>query len=91
MKIPKEIDDRINYKRNKHKELNRLVGDIEPILTSCEDCQAICDRKISMTRTHYPIAHWKTKCLSCNKYKNPATGKFDDITAPQINAFLAKK
>jgi hypothetical protein len=51
---------------------------LKPQPTTCDDCGLHCatgrrvESKISITGTK----HWRTKCLECNLYKDPATGEF---------------
>ena len=51
---------------------------LKPQPTTCDDCGKHCangrrtESKISITG----VKHWRTKCLVCNLYKDPATNKF---------------
>ena len=79
MDIPKEIADRIHYKRDKHDPLNRLVGKIDPISKPCEDCGAICNRVINGTlNTVSHNKYWRLKC-SCGLTLNIETGKYEEL------------
>jgi hypothetical protein len=51
---------------------------LKPQPTDCDDCGRHCatgrrvESKISITG----VKHWRTKCLACNLYRDPATNKF---------------
>ena len=51
---------------------------LKSLATDCTDCGQHCpngrrtESKISIIGKH----HWRTKCLACNLYKDPATNKF---------------
>lgn len=48
--------------------------------TVCTDCGIECCRSIHRTKRIYEsanIRHWRERCLTCDRFRNPATGKFD--------------
>ena len=44
----------------------------------CEDCGEWCEkgRQTEMRIAVQPQKHWRTKCVTCNKWKHPKTGEF---------------
>jgi len=79
MNIPKEIEDRIVYKKNNTGEIR---ADMEfykllPLLDTCELCDRKCERaRVEMHVWLEDAQAWAHKCLECNKYKDPVTHKF---------------
>jgi hypothetical protein len=47
--------------------------------TTCGDCGRHCSqgRKIESKVYKAEKAHWRTRCVNCNRYKNPFNGKYD--------------
>lgn len=79
--IPKEIRDRIIWKRDKKQE-----GDPDQILgfrhepTQCEGCDRIVSGRnvrMSICTNKDLHSHIKQQCQICKKYRNPQTGAFD--------------
>lgn len=78
--MPKEIQDRIIWKKRIHPGDNLEIKQIIHHPQPCEDCgQTVVNRRVKMSvsqsKTH--AAHIKTHCTACKKYKNPVSGKFD--------------
>lgn len=64
---------------------------IKPI--DCEDCGRHCETGRQMEIKFYHaqprhIAHRRTRCLVCNKYKDPYTGEFTLPQGPASQVFL---
>jgi hypothetical protein len=64
---------------------------IKPV--DCEDCGRHCEngRKMEIKFYHAQprhIAHRRTRCLVCNKYKDPYTGEFTLPQGPASQVFL---
>jgi hypothetical protein len=64
---------------------------IKPI--DCEDCGQHCENGRQMEIKFYPaapkhIAHRRTRCLVCNRYKDPNTGEFTLPQGPACQTFL---
>lgn len=53
---------------------------LKPAECVCEDCGTICPSGRKKEKKLYETGekrNWREKCLTCNKNKNPYTGKFD--------------
>jgi hypothetical protein len=64
---------------------------IKPV--DCEDCGRHCENGRQMEIKFYSatarhIAHRRTRCLVCNKYKDPNTGEFTLPQGPACQTFL---
>lgn len=58
----------------------------------CEDCGFVIEeRMLTLAATQTPIPHWKEKCLACNKWRNPDTGKFEFTYNQLTNFYNLKK
>jgi len=80
MQLPKEIKDRIVYKKNNTGEIQAdlVFQRLLPKVDTCEVCDRKCDR--ARVVTHFWLESpksWAHKCETCHKYKNPTTGEFD--------------
>lgn len=60
----------------------------------CESCGRYCENGQHTEKKLYEAnnkKHWREKCVTCNKFKNPISGKFDldpSVAAHKWNAFL---
>jgi hypothetical protein len=64
---------------------------IQPV--DCEDCGRHCESGRQMEIKFYyqtakHIAHRRTRCLVCNRYKDPNTGEFTLLQGPACHTFL---
>ena len=64
---------------------------VKPI--DCEDCGRHCETGRQMEIKFYyatarHVAHRRTRCVTCNKYKDPNTGEFTLNQGPACQAFL---
>jgi hypothetical protein len=64
---------------------------IQPV--DCEDCGQHCELGRQMEIKFYyaqprHIAHRRDRCLTCNKYRDPYTGKFTLSPGPAFQVFL---
>ena len=64
---------------------------IQPV--DCDDCGRHCENGRQMEIKFYPstarqIAHRRTRCLVCNRYKDPNTGEFTLQQGPACQTFL---
>jgi hypothetical protein len=64
---------------------------IKPV--DCEDCGRHCENGRQMEIKFYyqqarHVAHRRTRCLVCNKYKDPYTGEFTLPQGPASQVFL---
>jgi len=59
----------------------------------CEDCGAHCPNGRQMELKFYSkapnhVPHWRQRCKTCNKYKDPNTGEFTLPQGPACQVFL---
>ena len=64
---------------------------VKPV--DCEDCGRHCETGRQMEIKFYyatarHVAHRRTRCVTCNKYKDPNTGEFTLNQGPACQAFL---
>jgi hypothetical protein len=53
---------------------------LKPLPTPCEHCDRICENGRGIDKRQYSVSgvtHWRQKCVCCNFYQNPYTGRFD--------------
>lgn len=61
---------------------------------NCQDCGEYCPNGRHTEKKMYEAnrtRHWREKCVTCNKFKNPLTGEFDldpSIASHKWNQFL---
>ncbi len=72
-----------------HEEFNGVNPTYAPMLVrvkrcgiTCEDCGEYCANGREKEKKLYETggkknSHWRERCLTCNKAKNPFTGKYD--------------
>jgi hypothetical protein len=87
MNIPKPILDQIEWDDRKDEPEHYRVKRLKPCTAPCNDCgDAVCDRSIIVKLHQSPYPHWRTRCLTCKRVKNPITGVFD-VTDAGANQF----
>lgn len=64
---------------------------VKPV--DCEDCGLHCENGRQMQIKFYPattrqIAHRRDRCLNCNRYKDPNTGKYTLPQGPAWQVYL---
>lgn len=66
-------------------EIKRLK--IQPV--NCEDCGNTCanGRKLESKLHQTGKPHWRTRCVECNLYKDPVTGKFT-INPQSVHSYM---
>lgn len=57
---------------------------------TCDDCGELCNNGRQKEKKLYETggkknSHWRERCITCNRSKNPFTGKFD-LSAQQASA-----
>lgn len=77
----KDLDGR-GRARSKPTDNNTLPIVIDRIKTQptiCEDCGLICDhgRRVESRVYFTGSRHWRERCLTCNRFRNPESGCFD--------------
>ena len=52
----------------------------------CEDCGQICETGRKTEYKHYktPASHWRKRCVTCNRWRNPETGEYDLTAATSV-------
>ena len=64
---------------------------IQPV--DCEDCGRHCENGRQQEIKFYKkaaghIAHWRRRCLTCNKYRDPNTGEYTLPQGPACQVYL---
>jgi hypothetical protein len=64
---------------------------IKPV--DCPDCGLHCENGRKMEIKFYPkayrqVAHRRDRCLNCNRYRDPSTGKYTLPQGPASQAYL---
>lgn len=60
----------------------------------CDDCGRHCENGRHLEKKIYEAnkkRHWREKCLTCDRFKNPYTGEFDlapSVASTKWNAYL---
>lgn len=56
-----------------------MLTKVKVVPSICGDCGVVCPEGQKKEIKFYisPVKHWKERCTTCDKVKNPETGKFD--------------
>lgn len=83
MQIPKEILERITWKKKKDPGEPDTIEELTYEEHQCKDCDRLVQKRcLHYSRCARPTAHWRARC-SCGKWQDPISGKFT-LTSNQL-------
>ena len=87
--IPKEIMDRLEWKKSLFQQDDPVIKSIRHDPKPCEDCgKMVADRRVRSSINYgsqQKLPHIKHHCKSCGLYRNPETGEYE-WTFSDVNA-----
>ena len=92
--IPKEIMDRLEWKKSLVEQDDPVIKSIRHDPKPCEDCGKIVEDRRIRSSVNYgsatKIAHIKHQCKSCGFYRNPTNGVYE-WTFQEINSHFYRQ
>jgi hypothetical protein len=73
-------DSTVEMTIHENPTLPPLVTKIKYKSTQCDQCGMICEGSVHRQKRIYECAdvkHWRERCMTCDRFQNPYTGKFD--------------